>query len=156
MNDDKRKQIRRTHHDTLISQKKIRDIIKNKINTNKGLTENEKNEWDLLIGNAFLSVGTDKRVYLDRAEIRIDFGTVHTFALYFIDWEDPVQHEYKKQIYTIPLKTLWEILYKCCLELFPYALADALHMSKEVEEREQWNPFEFSSKRGLQKDENIT
>lgn len=146
----KHKQIRKTHFDTKNIQKKLRELIKNKIDNNLPLTNEEKDEWDVLIADAFLSVGTDKKVFVNRPATRIAFGSAHTFALRFWDWGNPVVYKYNGGTYTFQIKELWELLYDCCLELFPYALADAVHMSKESEEREPWKPASFSSSKKLE------
>jgi hypothetical protein len=150
--DVKKKQLRRTHYDTQTCQKKLRNIVKDKIEKNEILTDKEREEWDELIANSFLSVGVTKTVYYDAALLRICFGSLHTFALRFSDWDDPVIFKYEGEKYSFPIKKLWEIFYDHCLELFPLALADAVRMSKESEEREKWDSYGFSSKRELNND----
>lgn len=147
--DEKKRQIRKTHQDTKVAQNKMRNIIKNKINNNSILSPDEYNEWVDLVADSFLSIGVDKKVYYDKPEIRICFGSAHTFALRFIDWKNPVEYVYNKKKYVFNIKELWGILYENCLELFPYALADAVHMSKESEEYEKWEGYEFTSKKSL-------
>ena len=151
-NDDKKKQLRKTHYDTQICQKKLRNIVKEKIEKNEKLTEEECKGWDELIANSFLSVGMDKTVYYDTPTLRICFGSAHTFALRFLDWGNPAVFKYEKQKYRFEIKCLWELLYEHCLELFPLALADAIRMSKESEEREKWDSYGFSSKSELNND----
>lgn len=146
----KRKQLRRTFDDTKTAQKQLRELILNKIENKNSLTPEEKNIWMDLIANSFLSVGVDQKIYIETPNIRICFGTLHTFALRFLDWDSKVVYTYQKHNYSFDIETLWEKLYSCCLEIFPYALSDALHMSKETEEREQWQPFSFSSNQKLE------
>jgi hypothetical protein len=147
--EEKKRQIRKTHQDTKTAQNKMRNIIKNKIYNDTTLIPEEYNEWVDLVADSLLSVGVDKKVYYDKPEVRICFGSVHTFALRFIDWKNPVHFVYNKKEYVFQIKTLWMLLYENCLELFPYALADAIHMSKESEEHERWEGYEFSSKESL-------
>ena len=141
----KKKQLRRTFDDTKNAQKQLREMVLSKIKNPTCLTIEEQQKWIELIADSFLSVGIDKKVFIDKPNIRISFGNLHTFALRFLDWDERVVFNYKNQDYQFPIKTLWEILYDGCLEVFPYALADALHMSKETEKREQWEPYSFSS-----------
>ena len=149
-NDDKKKQLRRTHYDTQICQKKLRNIVKEKIKKNEKLTEEECKKWNELTANSFLSVGMDKTVYLDTPTLKICFGSVHTFALRFLDWGNPVVFTYQERKCTFEIKCLWKLLYEHCLELFPLALADAIRMSRESEEREKWDSYGFSSKSELE------
>ena len=145
----KKKQIRRTYDDTKKAQAKLRLLILNKIENNIGLTDYEKEIWMDLIADSFMSVGTDQKIYIDKPNIRIFFGTLHTFALRFLDWDTKTVFTYNKHDYVFEICILWKKLYECCLEVFPYALADAIHMSKETEEREQWSPYSFSSEKKL-------
>lgn len=150
IDEEKRLQIRRTHKDTKNAQKKMRNMIQNKIFNNEILKPTEYDEWIDLVADAFLSIGIDKKVYYNKPTVRICFGTVHTFALRFIDWKNPAEYVYDKNKYVFDIKELWELLYENCLELFPFALADAIHMSKESEEREKWSSYEFSSKKNME------
>lgn len=146
---DKKKQLRKTHYDTQTCQKKLRNIVKEKIEKNTILTDRECVEWDELIANSLLSEGVKKQVYYDTPVLRICFGSVHTFALRFLDWGDPAIFRYNGEGYKFSIKTLWELLYEHLLTLFPFALGDAVHMSKESEERDQWDSYDFSSKKDL-------
>ena len=154
-NDDnyKKKQVRKTHYDTLMYQKKLRKIIKDKIKNDDLLTDKECDEWDEIIAISFSSVGTNKKVFYDTPNIKICFGTIHTFALRFSDWNTKqITYTYKNKPYKFEIRLLWKLLYDYCLELFPYALADAIRMSKESEEHESWDGYSFSSKRELNGD----
>jgi len=148
-NDDKKKQIRKTHLDTKNAQNKLRKMIKDKIEKNEGLSDTEKDNWYYLIADSFLSRGVDVKIYYNKPGIRLCFGTLHTFALRFLDWGDPVVFVYEGDKYMFSIKEMWKLFYEHCLEAFPYALGEAIHMSKEAEEREEWSGYDFSAKKEL-------
>lgn len=146
-NDKEKKQIRKTRHDSLSAQKKMRKIVKTKIKDGTGLSEKELEDWDITIADALMSWGKTTKVYYDLPSVRISFGSVHTFALKMMDYTNPVKIKYEGNIYTFQIKILWELLYKYMLDVFPCALDEALHISKEAEEREEWSGYDFSAKK---------
>jgi len=143
--DEKQKQIRKTRHDVLIAQKTMRTIVLEKIRTNTVLELNRHDEWMDICADALMHWGKITKAYINLPGERIHLGSVHTFALKMMDYSQPVViNKYKFEI-----KKLWEILYKHMLDVFPCALDEALHISKEDEERIEMGNAVFSSDRSL-------
>lgn len=150
--DDKRKQIRKTREDTIYAQNELRQLINRKIKSNGGLNSFEKGRWMRLLADALVSWGKTTKVYYDMPGTRIPLGSVHTFGLKFLDWDNPVDIEHDGIVYRFQICALWRTLYKYVLIVFPMAIDEALHISKESEEYEPWSGFDFSSRKSLERE----
>lgn len=148
-NNEKSHQERKTRSDCIIAQKRMKEIVQKKMKNNEVLTINECEKWMDIVADALMTWGKNIKVYINLPTINIPFNSVHTFALYFMDWGNPVIIKYKNINYKFEIKKLWELLYKYMLEIFPYCADEALHISKEAEEREQWSSYAFSAKKKL-------
>ena len=147
---DKKKQLRKTRFDSLNAQKRMRKIVLDKIQHNTPLASCEKDDWMDIVADALLTWGKNIKAYVKKQGVRIPLGSVHTFALYFLDWDNPVPLEHMGDKYKCEIKELWELLYKYMLEIFPYALDEALHISKEDEEREERSSYGFTHRKSLE------
>lgn len=152
---EKKKHIRLTHYDTLQSQKKLRKLLKEKTINPTPLSNDERIEWEQLIADSYLNWGLKCNVYHERSDIRLKLGNLHTLALKMMDYDDTgTEISSGNKIYNIELKTLWDLIYKSSLNVFPYALDEALHISKEILEREDPGSYQFSYKKKLDRYEN--
>lgn len=149
MKNDK-KQLRKTRSDCIIAQKKMREIVLNKIKGNEVLTINEIDIWMETVADALMTWGKNTKAYIDLPYVKIPFGSVHTFALRFMDWGNPAIVIHENKDYKFQIKELWKLLYEYMLLTFPNALDEALHISKESEERERWGSYEFSAKKSME------
>jgi len=151
MVNDKSEQIRLTFEDVIKNQNKMRDIVKAKIKNNDILHEEECKNWMHVCAYALMTWGKTIHSYLDLPMVRIHMGCVHTFALSFMDWKDKhVVISVRGDDYDFEIKVLWELLYKYMMHIFPKALDEALHISREAEKREAASSFGFSANRNLE------
>lgn len=147
-------QIRMTHRDAIRSQKQLRHLVIRKIERNVGLSRKEEEFFDELVATALLSQGSRVKAYHMLPDGRkLYMGTVHSFALWMCDLKgSEVTLRNYDRIYKVQIKNLWKTLYKYFIELFPIALDEAIHMSREVTKREPPSAYTFSPDKRL--DEN--
>lgn len=149
--DDKNNQVRLTFEDVLRNQNKMREIVKAKIVNNDVLHDEEIKNWMHICAYALMTWGKTIHAYIDLPTVRIPIGCVHTFALSFMDWKNKkIIIEYKHIDYSFEISILWKNLYEYMMHIFPKALDEALHISREAEEREPSGSFGFSSSRNLE------
>ncbi len=149
MKDRLAEQKRRTFEDTIRRQRELRGFVKKKMSSNTMLTPKERIEFYDLFPRAFLSNGKNVKVYFDNPKCKLFLGTVHSLASKMMDWEEPVVIKYRGVKATFKPKTLWMLLYDNMLEVFPKALDEAIHMSAEVEKREENEGFIFDPTKKL-------
>lgn len=143
---EKNKQLRKTRYDSLSAQKRMRKIVKQKIIDGTCLTTNELDVWEDTIADALMTWGKIMKVYYNFPNSNICFGSIHTFALKLMDYNQKVTIKDKDKEYTFEIKDLWKLLYKYMLEVFPLVLDEALHISSEDYERESTDGYLFSAK----------
>lgn len=148
--DHKNLQVRKTREDVKVAQKKMREIVKSKIKNNDILHDEEYENWMDLCADALMSWGKNVKVNIDTATATIHLGSVHTFALRFMDWDTSLIFvNYKNKKYSIKIKQLWKYLYDYMLQVFPLSLDEALHISKEADERQHSSSYSFSADKKL-------
>jgi hypothetical protein len=152
MNDITNLQIRKTHDDVLRQQHTMRELVKKKINNNDVLHHNEYETWMRTVSYALMSWGKNTKAFYETPLHCFHLGSVHTFALRFLDWDNPIvllSNGCKKK-YKVEIKMLWSVLYEYMMQVFPLALDEAIHMSKESEKHERSGSFQFSASKKIE------
>ena len=145
-----RRQDRLTFEDTIKAQKELLPFVRDKKKTGNPLSPEEKETFPEKLAYALMSQGQAK-VFYEYNTLRIPLGTVHTLGLKMLDVKDKqVVISYNQGKYTLETKKLWELLYINFMTVFPRALEEAIHMSKEVPHREKAEGYSFSSDRSLE------
>lgn len=140
-------QIRLTHADCISKQNQLMKMLKRKIERNVGLSNEEAEYFPELVANSLLSHGFILAYHALPDGSKIPMGSVHTFALRMIDLRGPkVTLSFFNKKYTINISDLWRTLYDYFIRLFPFALEESLHISREVPTREESTSYIFSSK----------
>lgn len=150
MSKDKELQIRLTHADCINNQKELIELLKRKIERNKCLSYDEREYFPDLIADSLFSQGWIKANHKVYDNTIIPMGSVHTFALHLLDIRtSKVKLKFLDREYIIDIADLWKTLYNYLLTLFPRALEEALHISREVPQREESSSYIFSSDQKL-------
>jgi hypothetical protein len=143
-----------TLHDSLISQDRLRDLMKLVINENRPLTQMEKQSFYELLPNALMSQGATDPVYFVKDDGWFIFESTQTFAHRVADLSSnnvQLKTTRPKEVETtVPICELWSFLYKKMLYLFPQANSEAIHLSAESIEKTQQKSYKFTSKEELQ------
>lgn len=144
-------QIRMTHRDAIRSQRQLRRLVLRKIERNVGLSRKEEEFFDEIIATALLSQGSNiKAFHVLPDGKKLYMGTVHSFALWMCDIKgSEVTLKNYSNNYKVQIKDLWKTLYRYLIELFPLALDEAIHMSREVTKREAPSAYTFSPEKAL-------
>jgi len=145
-------QIRMTHRDAIRSQKQLRLLVLRKIERNVGLSRREEEFFDEVVATSLLSQGSYVKAFFVLPDKRKLFmGSVHSFALWMRDLKgSEVKLRNYDKIYKVGIRDLWRTLYKYFIELFPLALDEAIHMSREVTKREAPSAYTFSPDKKLE------
>jgi len=128
------RQERLTHSDTLKSQETLIRLINFKLQY-PFLSIKEKTIFPMLLANAFLSQANDCKI-----KPRLKIGNkiyllghdIHHFGLRLMDMQ-VTEGKVKIGGNIIEASVLWKLLKHYSLILFPMALSEAIHMSKEKE-----------------------
>jgi len=145
-----RKQERLTYQDTINSQEELLTLLGWKIRKNVGLSDKEAKEFPKLLGDALLSQGNKHRLYYEHGNRKIPLGCVHTFSLKMKSIQGPQQNlNYEDLNIIVPISDLWQLLYDSYLNIFPSAIEESIHISKEIPHREKDEGFEFSVEKDL-------
>ena len=145
-----RRQDRLTFEDTIKAQRELLPFIREKKKSGSPLSVSEKEMFPERLAYALMSQGQSK-VFYDFNSLRIPLGTVHSLGLKMLDVEgDEVVIDYNQDKYTLKTKYLWEILYNAFMAIFPKALEEAIHMSKEIPHYEKAEGYVFNSGRNLE------
>lgn len=147
----KEKHIRLTVADTLHSQSELLKLIQRKIKNNVGLTFQEEENFPSLISSALLSMGQRAIYYTTTKDKReIPLGSLHSMMLRMIGLKgDKVKLTYFNDMYEIPINELWIVLRDGCFTLFPLALQEAIHISREMPKREEPSEYIFRKDKKL-------
>lgn len=141
------KQVRLTLEDTISSQIELRKLVKAKRDTNKPVTDKEKEKLYSLLPKALLSQGTMEPCIVKWEGKIITFESTQTMVLRLMDIRNAFVHivvKYPESIDTVqPITWLWSILYDKLQYLFPKALAEATRMSSEQLKRIQQGALDF-------------
>jgi len=145
-------QIRMTHRDAIRSQKQLRLLVLRKIERNVGLSRREEEFFDEVVATSLLSQGSYVKAFFVLPDKRKLFmGSAHSFALWMRDLKgSEVKLRNYDKIYKVEIRDLWRTLYKYFIELFPLALDEAIHMSREVTKREAPSAYTFSPDKKLE------
>lgn len=123
-----------THQDTLKAQETLLHLINFKTKY-PFLTFKERIVFPTLLANAFLSQANEckiKPTLTLNGKVYLLGHDVHHFGLRLLDMK-VVDGKTKINGTEIEASILWKILKKYCLILFPMALSEAIHLSKEKE-----------------------
>lgn len=136
---------RLTYQDTIDAQRKLKNLIKSKLKNNTPLTDNEKETFPKLLGDAFLAQGDIKKLYYvpKHSNKKILLGGCHQVCL---QMEDINKKTIKIKNYIIQIKEVWSLIYNSFPFIFPSAIKESIHISKENPKREETSGYEFSSK----------
>jgi len=145
-------QIRLTHKDTITKQNQLLNLVRKKISANVGLSLDEKNTFSILVADSLLSHGDRRCYYITDNSTKINLGSVHTLSLKMLDVNGGkvtlFDRRTNKRI-VIETKELWKILKSEYIRAFPFALEEAIHMSREIPKREEATTYTFSSKKKM-------
>jgi len=151
MNNENRYQFRKTKEDVRSAQEKLRVYIKSNMRNNTPLSDKQRDEWYGLCSDALFAFGCRKKVSVNLPGVTIPMGSVHSFALRFLDWdESTVVLKHHGQKCTFQIRFLWRLLHEMTIEVFPLSLDEAWHISKESFEPNQHSSYNFSAKKNLQ------
>lgn len=143
---NKEHQIRLTHADCINRQDELMELLQRKINRNVGLNHEEREYFPDLLANALYSQGWINAYHSVYDGTRIPMGPVHSFALRMKELRgSTVQLIFFNKTYIVNISDLWKTLYDYFIRLFPRALEEALHVSREVPQREESSSFIFKS-----------
>ena len=147
----KEKHIRLTVSDTIHAQGELLKLIQHKIKVNAGLSFKEEEGFPSLISSALLSMGQRRIHYTAKKDKReIPLGSLHTMLLKMIGIKgEKVTLTYFNDTYEIPLSDLWIVLRDGCYTLFPLALQEAIHISREMPKREEPSEYIFRKDKKL-------
>ena len=147
-----RKQVRLTYQDTICSQAELLTLISSKIRNNTGLSDKESEKFPKLLGDALLSQGNVPKIFYDYDGIKIPLGRTHTFALRMNKTQGPRQEIKYEDITTqVNISELWGLLYDAFMNIFPSAIQEAIHISKEIPYKEKGEGYQFSVDKDLNK-----
>lgn len=142
----KEHQIRLTHADCINRQDELMELLQRKINRNVGLNHEEKEDFPDLIANALFSQGWINAYHSVYDGTRIPMGSVHSFALRMKELQGPnIKLKFFNKEYVVNISDLWKTLYDYLIRLFPRALEEALHVSREIPQREESSSYVFKS-----------
>ena len=143
---NKEHQIRLTHADCINRQDELMELLQRKIDRNVGLNHEERGDFPDLIANALLSQGWIDSYQSISDGTQIPMGPVHSFALRMKDLQGPkIKLKFFNKEYIVHISDLWKTLYGYLIRLFPLALEEALHVSREIPQREESTSFTFRS-----------
>jgi len=130
------RQERLTYEDTLDCQKTLIRYIEKKIQVKPYFDdgdEGEKAEYFELLSRSLLGQ-KGPRIYITVNGVSIPVGSsVHHFGLNMLNvTTEKTKLIWQGREYIIESRKLWEKLLQSLLELFPDALREALHMSREL------------------------
>lgn len=144
---DKELQIRLTHADCINRQNQLMRLLKRKIERNVGLSHEEAEYFPEMVANSLLSHGFINAYHTLSNGTKIPMGSVHTFALRMLDLRgSKVTLSLFNKKYIINISDLWRTLYNYFIRLFPFALEESLHISREVPMREESSSYIFKAK----------
>jgi len=143
----KQRQSRLTFLDTIESQKALLELLKKKKERNVGLSDKEEEDFPELIAFAVLSHASTPCTFVN-VDGRTSKWNIYELALQLKGLRGNIvtlTDGITKQQYTIQIRDLWHFLEIELKHIFPYALEEAIHMSKELPQREQASSYTFSS-----------
>jgi hypothetical protein len=144
--DDKRRQVRLTFEDVLGAQTKLLSLIRRKRVRNVGLSSEEEDEFPSLIAWSTLShastvchfVNDDgRKTHFNIYSFALELKSLRGESVFLVDGPSGVK-------YKVPISKLWEFLEKELKNIFPYALEEAIHMSREAPISERATAHRFS------------
>ena len=141
------KQERMTYQDTVKAQDDLRDFLDFKMKY-PFVTKKERKTLTRLLADAFLSQAVESGI---RPRMRIGNKTcimasnVHTFGLKLVDMDVDREHFTRVDGVQVEARELWRVLKEYCLMLFPMALSEAIHMSREKEKKGGRSGYEFKT-----------
>jgi hypothetical protein len=148
------KQIRMTLHDTLFFQDKLRNQLKQLIEHNRSLLDQEKEGFYEMLPKALLSQGNTNPVSVVIEKGWFTYASVQNLALRLADLTtDKVflkTSRPEKVEVTVTINELWQFLYNWCQYLFPKACSEAIHMSSETPSRPKAGTYSFSSRQSIE------
>lgn len=148
---NKELQIRLTHADCINRQDELMELLQRKIDRNVGLNHEEREDFPDLIANALLSQGWIDSYQSISDGTQIPMGPVHSFALRMKDLQGPkIKLKFFNKEYIVNISDLWKTLYDYFIRLFPRALEEALHVSREIPQREESTSYTFSSDKKIE------
>jgi len=148
---NKEHQIRLTHADCINRQNELMDLLQKKMDRNVRFNHEEREDFPDLIANALFSQGWIDSYHSVSDGTRIPLGPVHSFALRMKDLQGPkVRLKFFNKEYVVDISDLWKTLYDYLIRLFPRALEEALHVSREVPQREETTSYVFKSDKKIE------
>lgn len=139
-------QIRLTHADCINRQDELLELLQRKINRNIGFNHEERENFSDLIANALYSQGWIDAYHSVYDGTRIPMGSVHSFALRMKELRgSKIRLKFFNKEYIVDISDLWRTLYEYLIRLFPRALEEALHVSREIPQREESTSYIFKS-----------
>lgn len=143
----KQRQSRLTFLDTIESQKTLLELVKRKKTRNVGLNDEEEEDFPQLVALSVLSHASTPCIFLNK-DGRTTQWNIYELALQikglrgkYVTLIDGTT----RQKYTIEIRDLWSFMEIELKHIFPYALEEAIHMSKELPSRETTSAYTFSS-----------
>jgi len=147
---EERRQDRLTYRDTIDSQQELSTLLGWKIRKNCGLSDDESKNFPKLLGDALLSQGNKHKVYYNYHNTKVPLGKTHTFALRMKSIQGPKQKiKYDAMEITVKISELWQVLLDSFMQIFPSAIEESIHISREIPHREREEGFEFSAESDL-------
>jgi len=122
------------------------ELLQRKINRNVCFNYEEREDFPDLIANALYSQGWIEAYHSVYDGTRIPMGSVHSFALRMKELKgQKVKLKFFYKEYMVDISDLWKTLYEYLIRLFPRALEEALHVSREIPQREETTSYVFKS-----------
>ena len=143
----KQRQSRLTFLDTIESQTTLLELLKRKKERNVGLSDKEEEDFPQLIALSILSHASTPCTFVN-SDGRITRWNIYELALQLKSLRGKqvtLIDGTTQQRYAVEIKDLWSFLERELKHIFPYALEEAIHMSKELPAREKSSSYTFSS-----------
>ena len=133
-----------TYQDTLKNQDLLRKRVENLKRNNACIKPNERTEFLAELSKALCGEGTLIEVYLPVENGLIPLHNIHYFGelLAYIH-TNRVKIIYKKRIFIVKIRVLWELFLKKLLYVFPFAQREAHKRSAERERYETGGTFAY-------------
>lgn len=127
-------EFRRTFEDTKKKQLELKQFIRKRMVSPSFKPDQEEYYCDL-IADALLSQGINNKCRIKTAPFKyiVMAETVHSGLLMMVDkMEETMIIMHGGFEHEIPTVEVWKQLYAQCIKLFPFALAESIHISAEV------------------------
>lgn len=142
-----RLQRRLTFLDTINSQRELLSLVRRKKDRNVSLNDKEEERFPVLLAYSILSHASTPVTFVNADgrttkwniyELGLDLKSLRGNRVILTDGQSKVRYE-------IRISQLWNFFERELKHIFPFALEEAIHMSREAPIREQPTSFSFSS-----------